>query len=372
MRHNLEIFPITTGTYRPRQSCFIHRPRPDLTLLLGKVAWIRRFARPFLAMALLLLVGCSGGGDSSASLELVDGDYSFSQPLAQVEAEIDELIVVPVNVNGQPARFILDTGADTFIVSETLAGNLNLEKTGTITVNTVAGRSEAPIVELDRLELGNVAVEGASALVQNIGGFDGAIGASFLRHVTVVVSYFSIDGGGAISTPGGELEFGDPRSVSISALSTSALAQGGPFDPGIGGRIIETSVPAFDTASIEGFELGQSRIDTGNNGGLTISGGLAREIAASKQQTIPVSLAASNGSIAGTAFIASSVVLEGEELSDQYSVSVDSPLGDKAGDRVLVGSLVLRQYSWVFDLPHSQVWLRRDRPLRYALDSSGS
>ena len=114
--------------------------------------------------------------------------------------------------------------------------------------------------------------------------------------------------------------------------------------------------------------MGAGRIDTGNSGGVTDAAGRLADIAAAKPQTAAVTLTASNGSVDAVAFIASPVMLDQQELTGQYVVSVAGRgVNEQSGDRVLIGSLVLRQYSWVFDLSRGQVWLRRDRPLRYLL-----
>lgn len=341
-----------------------------ITLFAEKPAYFRPVALFFCWLALSATAGCSGGGSSGEGggqgVLPADGSYEFSAALADVGADVKETIVVPVTVNGVQARFILDTGADTFIISGNLASDLGLPQIGSAAVGTIAGQSEVPVVQIDRIVCGNVTVSRPAALVQDTGNFDGAIGVAFLRHVTAVVEYHSFDQDGNLTTAPGTVQFADPAAVTIQSLS-----EGGSFEPGSGGRTILTSTPQFDSVEVEGAALGAGRIDTGNSGGVTVTGGLVSEIAAAKEQSLPVTLAAANGSVAGTAFIAGGVILDGEELSDQYMVSAETKAAQSSGtDQVLVGSLVLRQYSWVFDLPRSQVWLRRDRPQIFRLDTA--
>ena len=363
--NNLPYFlPVGSMTYLEPWRPLLHRRRRRLTLLAENPICNRLVGLFFCLISLGALAGCSSGGGAETGTDLLqDGSYTFSASLAEVESSIEDHIIVPVKINGSPARFILDTGADSFVVSQGLAAALALPQVGTASVNTVAGQSQVAVVRLDSLAAGNVSVSAATALVQNLGDFDGAIGVPFLRHATVVLRYVALNQDGSILNQNGELQFGDPASVSIASLD-----QGGRFDPGKGGEILSTTVPEFSKVEIEGVEMGAGRIDTGNSGGVTDAAGRLADIAAAKPQTAAVTLTASNGSVDAVAFIASPVMLDQQELTGQYVVSVAGRgVNEQSGDQVLIGSLVLRQYSWVFDLSRGQVWLRRDRPLRYLL-----
>lgn len=72
-------------------------------------------------------------------------------------------VVAPVTVNGQgPFRFIVDTGANRSVISEDLAARLALTQNGTSDVHSVHGVSVAPLVNVDRLQYGDVSLNAAS------------------------------------------------------------------------------------------------------------------------------------------------------------------------------------------------------------------
>jgi predicted aspartyl protease len=75
-------------------------------------------------------------------------------------------VVAPVMVNGQgPFRFIVDTGANRSAVSDTLAARLGLTPHGTDTVHSVQGVSVAPIVNVERLQYGDVTLSASAVPV---------------------------------------------------------------------------------------------------------------------------------------------------------------------------------------------------------------
>lgn len=71
-------------------------------------------------------------------------------------------VVAPVMVNGVgPFRFIVDTGANRSVVSETLARQLGLAQQGNGAVHSVYGVSDAPLVSVSQLQYGDVALNPA-------------------------------------------------------------------------------------------------------------------------------------------------------------------------------------------------------------------
>ncbi len=70
-------------------------------------------------------------------------------------------VVAPMMVNGQgPFRFIVDTGANRSVVSDALARRLNLAPAGEAPVHNVHGVITAPLVRVDSLRYGELAMPG--------------------------------------------------------------------------------------------------------------------------------------------------------------------------------------------------------------------
>lgn len=71
-------------------------------------------------------------------------------------------VVAPVTVNGQgPFRFIVDTGANRSVLSQALAERLGLSANGTGDVHSVHGVTPAPLVPVNSLSYGRLALGSA-------------------------------------------------------------------------------------------------------------------------------------------------------------------------------------------------------------------
>lgn len=102
------------------------------------------------------------------------------------------LIVVPVMVNGQPFRFILDTGASGTIVSKQVAKKLKLARGGKAVALGATGSSAVYLSTIDSLEIGGVKLEKLEVAIDDmkaIGKADGIIGYNFLRAFRVTIDY---------------------------------------------------------------------------------------------------------------------------------------------------------------------------------------
>ncbi len=107
----------------------------------------------------------------SAAAECLDAPdlaaYQTATPedFARGPTRTDRLgrVVAPVTVNGQgPFRFIVDTGANRSVVSDDLAARLGLTPYGSGNVHSVHGVSVAPLVNVDRLQYGDVSLNAAA------------------------------------------------------------------------------------------------------------------------------------------------------------------------------------------------------------------
>ncbi|WP_449430909.1 retropepsin-like aspartic protease family protein [Pseudomonas putida] len=87
-------------------------------------------------------------------------------------------------INGQAVRLMLDTGATDVAIPEALAQELGLQRGSPVTLSTANGRTEGYRTRLDRLQLGDIQLQGVRALV--VPGLDGRtvlLGMSALKQL---------------------------------------------------------------------------------------------------------------------------------------------------------------------------------------------
>jgi len=100
----------------------------------------------------------------------------------------------PVYVNGQgPLRLVLDTGASASAVTMLAAQRLGLSVAGakTVLLRGVTGAKEVPIVEVDRIEFGDLVVEPAKLLVIDdaFGGAEGVLAGRGLNDRRIHIEF---------------------------------------------------------------------------------------------------------------------------------------------------------------------------------------
>jgi len=104
-------------------------------------------------------------------------------------------IVAPVMVNGQgPFRFIVDTGASYSTISPALAQSLGLQPTpgSQILLDGITGSARVMSVPIDRLQAGDVVLEGAHlplVWAPVMGGADGILGVAGLKNERIIVEF---------------------------------------------------------------------------------------------------------------------------------------------------------------------------------------
>lgn len=102
---------------------------------------------------------CIDAPDLAAYQQMLPADFAAGT------TQTDRLgrVVAPVTVNGQgPFRFIVDTGANRSVLSESLATRLGLTPEGTDQVHSVHGVTTAPLVTVDSLHYGGVSLNTAA------------------------------------------------------------------------------------------------------------------------------------------------------------------------------------------------------------------
>jgi clan AA aspartic protease (TIGR02281 family) len=118
-------------------------------------------------------------------------NHTVDVPLQQV----GHLFVVTVKLNGeQDARLIVDTGASHSVVSHRLASELGLYSDvtmGTVTMNTVGGAVQAPLVRIKSIRLAEAEVRDSVVVIHDLpdapGGVEGLLGLSALREFQVTL-----------------------------------------------------------------------------------------------------------------------------------------------------------------------------------------
>lgn len=89
-------------------------------------------------------------------------------------------------INGQPVRFLVDTGAGHVAVPGGLADRLGLSRGAPVRVRTAAGTVTAYQTRIDRIAVGGIVVENIRGSVNP--AMDGdfvLLGMTFLRHVDI-------------------------------------------------------------------------------------------------------------------------------------------------------------------------------------------
>jgi len=107
-------------------------------------------------------------------------------PEVMLNANAVDQYVTSGSINGQPVRFLIDTGAADVALSRAMARALNLHlvsgglsKTGNGTIATWTAR-------LDEVEVGGLAVRNVRATVlPNMGGEEILLGMAYLKHMDV-------------------------------------------------------------------------------------------------------------------------------------------------------------------------------------------
>ena len=294
-----------------------------------------------LSLFVLFLSACSSGSSDGTTSGINPGEFTLTSPSETIRPQFDELIYVSVTVNGIPARFILDSGADAFLVSSAFAKKAGLPEIGNMRISTIAGISDAPVRHIDSFTLGNVVGADIDAAEVEINGFDGIVGVPFFRAVVMELDY-----------AGGKIVIHDPADVTLEQLRQE-----------FGGDVVDAPNFVLPEVEVNGMAVGPMRIDTGTGGGLRISPTTAGTLLAGADGTLQVVSTATNGSVPGTAFIADEIMVSGFSLTDQFVVVQERPI-----DVGLIGSLVLKQFYSVIDMGNDKILFRRDRDLRFGLD----
>ena len=107
-------------------------------------------------------------------------------------ADASQRITAPIRINGEgPFNFVVDTGANSTVVSTELAARLGLPPGGPAQVHGVAGVEAAPTAILDRLEVDAVAATTlrVPVLSRERLGADGLLGVDVMHDRRVLINF---------------------------------------------------------------------------------------------------------------------------------------------------------------------------------------
>lgn len=305
------------------------------------MSFLVRFCLKLSTISLLLLSACGGSGGSSTGGLPSRGSFTLSSPEAEAFARVSEFLFVDVQINGATANFLLDTGADAFVVSEEFAERANLEVVSIAEVTTIAGTSTVDVARIREFSFANVVGVDIDAAVLPLSNIDGIVGIPFFEAVVMSLDYGT-----------GRLVIRDPATFSLEENVSE-----------FGGELFQVgSNFILDSVSVNGVPLGPLRVDTGSSGGIRVDVARGGGLLAQANQTLPVQSSAANGQVPGTAFIVDEFSTGPFFLRNQFMIVQDPPL-----EIGLLGSLVLRQFFIVFDAGRGTMMLRQDRGFEYAL-----
>ncbi|AYV48100.1 peptidase A2A [Caulobacter flavus] len=115
-------------------------------------------------------------------------------PLYIIDAAIDdsERMTVETMINGRgPYRFVVDSGADRSVVSDTLAASLALPRGRDVMVHGIGGSAVTPTAHIDQLVSGDARLAGVELPILPPGrvGGDGLLGVDILQDRSVVMDF---------------------------------------------------------------------------------------------------------------------------------------------------------------------------------------
>lgn len=116
------------------------------------------------------------------NLSLVNPDQSASRVV--LKRNRYGSYIAPGKINGIPVTFLVDTGASTVAMPQSLARHLKLERGRAYAVNTAAGPTHAFDAHLNSVELGGIRIEHVrGTITPAMTGDEVLLGMTFLRHV---------------------------------------------------------------------------------------------------------------------------------------------------------------------------------------------
>lgn len=142
---------------------------------------------PFAAFAAALSLASAG-----ANVDVARAQPAEPADVIATHTDSELRMTVPVRIgDAGPFRFLVDTGAQNTVVSDSLAARLQLPEGRTVLVTGIAGSLDVRTVTLDSLELGRRSYYGLTApvLEERHIGADGIIGVDGLQGQRVLIDF---------------------------------------------------------------------------------------------------------------------------------------------------------------------------------------
>ncbi len=157
---------------------------------------MRHFAL-IVALAVAVGLSCPLFAQAPSGFAAPEVEVQEPSPLFASPTRVDRIgrIVAPVTINGQgPFRLVVDTGASHTTISPQLAAKLGLASLSepAVMLNGVTGAEIVPAVTIERLQAGELVVEGARAPVvmsDIMAGADGILGVAGLTRERISVDF---------------------------------------------------------------------------------------------------------------------------------------------------------------------------------------
>ena len=259
---------------------------------------------------------------------------------------IDNLIHVPIKINGQPETAIFDTGAS-FIVSTKLAAALKMTSQGSFQVGGYgAGSVTTGIAHADTVEIGGLTIAKPvfRTVDVNAGEFDQPfIGSDLLNAFVIEVNY--ADRTMTLTEPDAFRYRGSGKSMpfTLAKIASTPVVKG-----------------ALDGAP------GTFSIDTGCFASLLVNQPFTQKnnlIAKYKPKFSTIAGFGVGGKMTASVARIGTLTLGGVSVHDRVAYLLDnsSSLATKTGDSGNVGNPVLSEFNVIFDYPKSQLILERNK-----------
>lgn len=123
---------------------------------------------------------------------LIERRQSVSLPVSQnvdgrteviLQADRKGHFVAPGRINDRPVRFLVDTGATLVSVPASLAGELGLERTVPVGLETAAGPVSGWMTRAGQVQLGDIVRHDVAVAISPANSDTVLLGMSFLRHL---------------------------------------------------------------------------------------------------------------------------------------------------------------------------------------------
>jgi len=283
-------------------------------------------------------------------------DFQFLTPTGRGPASIpfsDDHgeIIVPVTVNGQPRRLLLDSGAGNSFLTGNGSQGLNLATVGSVPAVGYGGAARTGIATHATLELpGAVRVQGQTLYVvqdpgiaralQARGGIDGALGYDLFSRFAVTIDYQKKT-----------LTLADPAGAPAQTDDLSVPLR------------LETRTPSV-AAAVDGKKPGRFLIDTGDSGAVHLFQKYARANGLLPAADDPNAQTVEGLGIGG---VIKEIVTPDHRLTLGGLTLTQVPLAAIGGGGITdvldqaggIGNAVLRKFVVTFDYAHSRLRLRK-------------